>query len=502
MITVGLRPFLVGEMLSVPILNALAMLMIIIYFDDVWSLAILLASCMLSSHIYAEKMLITTGVVSSMSCFYLIAIVPLFLCAVFYMILFHTLRKTIDELQLRYDDIDQTSRAKSIFLSSIGHEVRVPLHAILGSADLMLMQSNTCSNGSDGSGKLNKKQQEHMETIVNCGTCLLDTMNAVLNYAKLEASTFNERTRQQMIMKSVFSFKQLMHDTIQMFKSTAQSKHISLVLKFQMSNSGNAIDKVYTDKINLRTVFNNLLSNACKFTEPVKGMISVIVSDSIATTTTVSDENGGRLMKLLQEQQEDHYNQQQQLKRSQSSSKLLHVETSASNLHHRTSSSASTAATATPSSSPLPSSSSTASTFISKLYISILDNGKGMSKEFLPNVFKPFSQQDCTTQREYGGTGLGLAIVKQIIDLLGGTITLESQVNTGTLFTIELPLEPLPAQSSVAVAASTSTTMASGLTRNAKSFESLCTLGNSVSSATIAQQASSLSASTPRLVVM
>lgn len=68
------------------------------------------------------------------------------------------------------------------------------------------------------------------------------------------------------------------------------------------------------------------------------------------------------------------------------------------------------------------------------------DNGYGMSKNFLSqSIFKPFSQERNAVTREYAGTGLGLAIVKNLVELMDGHITVDSQLGEGTTFTVTLP---------------------------------------------------------------
>ena len=68
------------------------------------------------------------------------------------------------------------------------------------------------------------------------------------------------------------------------------------------------------------------------------------------------------------------------------------------------------------------------------------DNGIGMSEEFLTKLYEPFSQEHRAEAGNVAGTGLGLTIVKRIVDLMNGTITVESRVNKGTKFIVDLPV--------------------------------------------------------------
>ncbi|MGG6267250.1 hybrid sensor histidine kinase/response regulator [Leptolyngbya sp. AN03gr2] len=76
-----------------------------------------------------------------------------------------------------------------------------------------------------------------------------------------------------------------------------------------------------------------------------------------------------------------------------------------------------------------------------QVQVQVIDTGKGISPEFLPYLFEYFRQEDGSITRKFGGLGLGLAIARQIVELHGGTITVESPgENQGATFTVRLPL--------------------------------------------------------------
>ena len=71
----------------------------------------------------------------------------------------------------------------------------------------------------------------------------------------------------------------------------------------------------------------------------------------------------------------------------------------------------------------------------------IADTGIGMSEEFVEHIFDEFSQEEHGARTQYKGTGLGMAITKKYVDLMGGTISVESRKGVGSTFTVELPME-------------------------------------------------------------
>jgi len=75
------------------------------------------------------------------------------------------------------------------------------------------------------------------------------------------------------------------------------------------------------------------------------------------------------------------------------------------------------------------------------LCISVSDTGIGIAPDRLDHIFEEFAQAESSTTRRFGGTGLGLAISRRLADVMGGALTVESQLGRGSIFTLSIPLE-------------------------------------------------------------
>ena len=88
------------------------------------------------------------------------------------------------------------------------------------------------------------------------------------------------------------------------------------------------------------------------------------------------------------------------------------------------------------------------------LTLYVEDTGRGISPEFLPQMFERFRQADSSSSRRHGGLGLGLSLVRQLVELHGGQVSATSVVGEGSTFTVRFPArteltvdeseEPLP----------------------------------------------------------
>jgi len=79
------------------------------------------------------------------------------------------------------------------------------------------------------------------------------------------------------------------------------------------------------------------------------------------------------------------------------------------------------------------------------VYFEVSDNGIGMTPEQIERIFEPFMQADSSTTRNYGGTGLGLPIAKNIVEMMGGSLTVNSEPGAGSTFSFELVFETIDA---------------------------------------------------------
>lgn len=139
---------------------------------------------------------------------------------------------------------EQANQAKSRFLANISHEIRTPMNGILGSAQLMEAHSLTASN------------RQYLEAITQSGEHLLEVINDVLDYSKIEADKMS-------LSKGPCNFNQVLAEVRDTISPKAQEKGLDLVVDYLDDAQAN----LCLDRAKVKQILLNLLGNAVKFTE-------------------------------------------------------------------------------------------------------------------------------------------------------------------------------------------------------------------------------------------
>ena len=243
-----------------------------------------------------------------------------------------------EKLQIAAENAESANRAKSTFLFNMSHDIRTPMNAIIGYADL-------ASRHLDDPAKLEK----YMENIQVCGQNLLMLLNNVLDLARIE----NDKTEMEY---SVSDVEKDFRNCIAMFRNQADSKGQTLTVTTHLLHP-----YVYADIPHLTEVCTNLVSNAVKYT----GAGGTICCD---ITQKPGEKEGW-----------------------------------------------------------------------CDTVVTVADNGIGMSQEFQKHIFEPFERERTSTVSKVEGSGIGMGIVKKLVELMGGTVEVESKIGVGSTFTVTIP---------------------------------------------------------------
>ena len=164
------------------------------------------------------------------------------------------LESTATQLSLAYEAAEAGNRAKSEFMATIGHEIRTPLNAILGMAELL------------GHATLEPDDREHVSVITASGTALLEMLNEILDFAKIEHGRMTSE-------QTPFDVVRLVTETARVVEGRARERRNRLdVLLDTIPDASWFLG----DPTLIHRVLLNLLSNAVKFTE--NGIVRVRVS--------------------------------------------------------------------------------------------------------------------------------------------------------------------------------------------------------------------------------
>ena len=246
----------------------------------------------------------------------------------------------IEQLREAKLEADRANAAKSMFLSSMSHDLRTPIGGVLGFTDLALATSDA------------QKKQEYLEKVRSSGGLLLDLVNDTLELSRIESGKL------ELELQPV-SVREMAQAVLISLQPSAEIK--GLHVEADPASFPDTV--VLADRLKFQKIFLNLLSNAIKYT-PAGGVVRAAIE------RLDPPENG----------------------------------------------------------------------YTCRLTVS--DTGIGICPEFLPHIFDAFSQERRPESANILGTGLGLAIVKRIVDLMHGSIAVDSAPGQGSRFVVELPLPP------------------------------------------------------------
>ena len=296
--------------------------------------------------------------------------------------------------------IATANRAKQIFISSISHELRSPMHGILASAEFL----------SDTS--LDPFQRTLTDTIESCGKTLLDVINHVLDFSKISnfnqggkpngkvgdhlaepkllSSISNSQDKSSSLVDNVaYLVEQVMESCAtagQFF--TFQKQFENMSTKDSSGTNTMSIANLKVEELPVALIINLDAALAGKGAKIAQGALQRVIMNLTGNALKYTQKGWVNVNVNLLEDEEDGEN-----KISSSRYKVLHIV--------------------------------------------VQDTGRGISSQFLQkNLFNPFSQEDSLKV----GTGLGLSIVKDIVDKIEGTIHVSSEVGKGTCIDVRLPV--------------------------------------------------------------
>ncbi|TAF57782.1 MAG: response regulator [Oscillatoriales cyanobacterium] len=280
------------------------------------------------------------------------------------------------ELALAKKKAEVANEAKSSFLANMSHELRSPLNAILGFSQIMLRSQN-----------LPKEHQDNVAIITRSGDHLLTLINQVLDLSKIEAG------RTVLNCKN-FDFYQFIDDIEDMFHIKADDKKLQLIVEY----SPEVPRYVRTDEVKLRQVLINLLNNALKFTQA--GGVSVKVNLKPEPSRLKPD----NIVNVADKWENLNIPANQSLEKYKISQPENPKDLDSASLCF--------------------------------LNFAISDTGPGIAADELDSLFEAFVQTQ-TGKNSQEGTGLGLPISRNFVELMGGKMSVFSELGVGTTFVFD-----------------------------------------------------------------
>ncbi|XP_040997938.1 histidine kinase 5 isoform X2 [Juglans microcarpa x Juglans regia] len=311
---------------------------------------------------------------------------------------------------------EETMRAKQM-LATMSHEIRSPLTGVVSMAEIL------------ATSKLDREQRQLLDVMLSSGDLVLQLINDILDLSKVESGVMKlEATK--------FRPREVVKHVLQTAAASLQK-----ILTLEGHIADDVPIEVIGDVLRIRQILTNLVSNAIKFTHEGKvGINLFVVSDSssgkgegcpqkfTATESRVSA-NG--------QKEERHQSTSQTSSDGQGNHGQRHIESPCQNLSLNDESRTSVKSQVSVDGDEEEKDNSPETTVW--IRCDVYDTGIGIPENALPTLFKKYMQVSADHARKYGGTGLGLAICKQLVELMGGSLTVSSQEHCGSTFTFVLP---------------------------------------------------------------
>jgi signal transduction histidine kinase/CheY-like chemotaxis protein len=180
--------------------------------------------------------------------------------------------KLVQLLQEQSNQLAVASQHKSEFLASMSHELRTPLNAVLGFSEVLLEQMF---------GSINERQEEYLRDIHGSGQHLLELLNEILDLSKVEAGRMD-------LEYSAFELAPVLDAAVALMRERAVAHAIEVRVEI-----GPDVETVYADRLRLKQVLVNLVSNAVKFTDDGGSVTVRARSDGPEVAITVTDTGVG-----------------------------------------------------------------------------------------------------------------------------------------------------------------------------------------------------------------
>ncbi|KAG7941841.1 hypothetical protein I3843_16G067700 [Carya illinoinensis] len=311
---------------------------------------------------------------------------------------------------------EETMRAKQM-LATMSHEIRSPLTGVVSMAEIL------------ANSKLDREQRQLLDVMLSSGDLVLQLINDILDLSKVESGVMKlEATK--------FRPREVVKHVLQTAAASLQK-----ILTLEGHIADDVPIEVIGDVLRIRQILTNLISNAIKFTHEGKvGINLFVVSDSssgkgegcpqkfTATESRVSA-NG--------QKEEKDKSASQTSSDGQGNHGQRHIESPRQNLSLNDESRTSAKSQVSMDGDEKEKDNSPETTVW--IRCDVYDTGIGIPENALPTLFKKYMQVSADHARKYGGTGLGLAICKQLVELMGGSLTVSSREHCGSTFTFVLP---------------------------------------------------------------